>query len=375
VATLGNVALIVVGVVLVIIAVDAALRTFVVPRGTVVSFTYLVFRGVRLALTPFTRPARGYEARDRAMALYAPLSLVALPACALIVVFTAYACIYKGLEHESWREAFVTSGSSLLTLGFVRPPDLASTFVAFSEAAIGLGILALIIAYIPTIYGAFSRRELAVTDLSVRAGTPPTPREWLVRAQLTGFLDDMDRFWEAWMTWFTELGETHTSLAALAYFRSPNPHRSWVTAAGAVLDTASMRLAALELPRTAAAPLCIRSGYVALREIGSFFGFDVDHDPAPDAPISIARSEFDEVYAQLAAQGLPMKPDIDQAWRDFAGWRVNYDQVLHALAALTMAPYAPWVSDRSPRRPPPRYGFGRRRRELARRAGTQPATR
>jgi hypothetical protein len=372
VETLGNVLLIVFGIVVVINVVDAAIRTFVVPRGFVVTFTYLVFRGVRALLSPFTHPARGYEARDRVMALYAPLALLAIPATSLLVVFAAYACIYVGLEHESWHDAFITSGSSLLTLGFVRPPDLATAFVAFSEAAIGLGILALVIAYLPTIYGAFSRRELAVSDLSVRAGNPPTPREWLVRAQRTGFLDDMDRFWDAWMAWFTELGETHTSLAALAFFRSPNPHRSWVTAAGAVLDTASIRLAALDLRPSAAAPLCIRSGYVALRELGSFFGYDVDHDPAPDDPISIARSEFDEVYLALQEAGLPMKPDIDQAWRDFAGWRVNYDQVLHALAAHTMAPYAPWISDRSPRRPPPRYGFGRRRRELARRTGTQP---
>src|SRR5262245_33084969 len=308
---LGNIVLIVIGVVAVIIVVDAAIRTFVVPRGFVVTFTYLVFRGVRMLLSPFTRASLGYEARDRAMALYAPLSLLAMPAISLLVVFAAYACIYVGLEHESWRAAFETSGSSLLTLGFVHPPDLPSVFVAFSEAAIGLGILALIIAYLPTIYGAFSRRELAVTDLSVRAGTPPTPAEWLIRAQRTGFLDDMDRFWEAWMTWFTDIGETHTSLAALAFFRSPNAHRSWVTAAGAVLDTASIRLAALDLRPSAAAPLCIRSGYVALRELGSFFGFDVDHDPAPDDPISIARSEFDEVFTQLSLAGLPMKSDID----------------------------------------------------------------
>ena len=368
----GNALLIIFGIVVVIAVIDAAIRTFVVPRGFVVTFTYFVFRGVRVVLSPLLRPSRGYEARDRVMALYAPLSLLALPAISLLVVFAAYACIYVGLDHESWRDAFVTSGSSLLTLGFVYPPNLPSTFVAFSEAAIGLGILALVIAYLPTIYSAFSRRELAVSDLSVRAGTPPSPKEWLIRAHRTGFLDDMDRFWESWMLWFTEMGETHTSLAALAFFRSPNPHRSWVTAAGAVLDTASLRLAALDLRPSAAAPLCIRSGYVAMRELGSFFGFDTEHDPAPDDPISVARSEFDEVYADLAAEGLPMKPDIDQAWRDFAGWRVNYDQVLHALAAHLMAPYAPWVSDRSPRRPAPRYGVGRRRRQLARRSGTQP---
>ena len=64
-------------------------------------------------------------------------------------------------------------------------------------------------------------------------------------------------------------------------------------------------------------------------------------------PISIDRREFDQVCRQLTEAGVPLKADLDQAWRDFAGWRVNYDRVLLSLAALTMAPYAPWSSDRS----------------------------
>ena len=88
------------------------------------------------------------------------------------------------------------------------------------------------------------------------------------------------------MAWFTELEETHTSLGVLAFFRSPNPHRSWVTASGAVLDTAALRLSVLDIACSPQAALCIRSGYLALREIADFFGFDYDHDPAPDDPIS-----------------------------------------------------------------------------------------
>jgi hypothetical protein len=272
--------------------------------------------------------------------------------------------------HVDLHEALIMSGSSLMTLGFDRPADLPSTLFAFSEAAIGLGLLALLIAYLPTIYNSFSRREVAVTDLSIRAGTPPTPYEWLLRAHRTGFLDDMDGFWEHWMTWFTEVAETHTSYAALVFFRSPHPHRNWVTASGAVLDTAAVRLACLDIPWTPAAPLCIRSGFVALREIAGFFGVDYDIDPAPDDPISIARDEFDELYDSLAAAHLPLKADREQAWRDFAGWRVNYDQVLHALAALVIAPYAPWISDRSPTRPARHYRMGRRRTAVARRPVT-----
>jgi len=91
----------------------------------------------------------------------------------------------------------------------------------------------------------------------------------------------------------------------------------------------------------------VRAGYLALRAIGDFYGVPYDPDPAPTDPISIARDEFEDAYAELASAGVPLRPDREQAWRDFAGWRVNYDTVLLALAALTVAPYAPWSSDRS----------------------------
>ena len=114
-----------------------------------------------------------------------------------------------------------------------------------------------------------------------------------------------------------------------------------------MLDAAALRLAILNIQFTPAPGLCIRSGFMALREIADFYGFEHDPDPAPDGPISVSRDEFIEIYEMLAVAGLPVRPDRDRAWRDFAGWRVNYDQVLLALCTLVMAPYAPWSSDRS----------------------------
>jgi hypothetical protein len=93
--------------------------------------------------------------------------------------------------------------------------------------------------------------------------------------------------------------------------------------------------------------LCIRSGTLALREIAAYYDIPFDPDPEPDARISIAHSEFIDAYERLGAAGAPVRPDRERAWRDFSGWRVNYDTVLIGLATLTMAPYAPWSSDRS----------------------------
>jgi len=356
----ADIALVVVGVVAVFVVLDAALRTFVLPRGAPVRFTFVVFRSVRQSLMLFARPNRSYEWRDRVMALYAPLALLTFPAVALVIVFGAYSCFFEAAEARGWRHALLASGSSLFTLGFERPTGLGSAFIAFSEAAIGLALLAVLIAYLPTIYGSFSRREVMVTQLSVRAGTPPTAWRALELAHRAGYLNELDPVWEEWMQWFSELSETHTSLGALAFFRSPNPQRSWITAAGTVLDAAALRLAVLNIPFTPAPGLCIRAGFLALREIADFFGFDHDPDPSPDDPISVAHEEFIEIYERLAGEGLPVRADRERAWRDFAGWRVNYDRVLLALCSLVMAPVSPWSSDRSPRSPLRRQQWGRR---------------
>lgn len=93
--------------------------------------------------------------------------------------------------------------------------------------------------------------------------------------------------------------------------------------------------------------MTIRAGYIALRRISDYFGIGYDPDPTPGDPISITRYEFDQAWDQMAKAGMPLVDDRDQAWRAFAGWRVNYDTVLLTLAEFVHAPYAPWTSDRS----------------------------
>ena len=240
------------------------------------------------------------------------------------------------------------SGSSIYTLGFEVPPNLPTTLLAFSEAGFGLVLLAMVISYLPSMYQSFQRREAAVAALDVRANTPPTAAALLIRSSIIGGWDRLEELWREWESWFVDITETHTSQPALVFFRSPRWEHSWVTASGAVLDGASMLASTVDRPRSPDAELCIRAGYVALRRIADFFNVRHNPDPHwPQEPISIDRREFDQVCRQLADAGVPLKADLDQAWRDFAGWRVNYDRVLLSLAALTIAPYAPWSSDRS----------------------------
>ncbi|HEY6317159.1 MAG TPA: hypothetical protein VI462_04630 [Acidimicrobiia bacterium] len=337
------------GVLLILVVFDSALRTFVLPRGVVTLLTRTFFTSLRKVFDVFARESRTYEARDSVMALYGPLGLFGLVFTWMTIVILGFALIYKGaLQVGTWHRAFELSGSSFFTLGFVGvPPGIPSYCLVFIEAGSGLGLLALLIAYLPTIYGAFSRRELAVAKLATRAGTPPSAIDLLTRYHAIGWTDQLPALWEQWEEWFADIAETHTSLGVLTFFRSPNPDRSWVTAAGALLDAASLAQSTLAIPWSPQAGLCIRAGTIALREIASFFGVPFDPDPRPDDAISIARSEWDDAYVRLGGAGVPVRPDRNRAWRDFAGWRVNYDAVLLGMAGITMAPYAPWSSDRS----------------------------
>jgi hypothetical protein len=359
----ARVVLFVAGAAVVVATLLSAVRTVLVPRATPSALTSLVFVNSRALFNVFVRRMESYEERDQLLAYYAPVTLAVLPGVWLLTVLAGYTGLFWAAGVRGFGHALNVSGSSLLTLGFERPHGAGATALAVSEAAIGVGLVALLITFLPSMYAAFQRRESMVAMLETRAGSPPTAVNMIIRYKRIEGLDRLEMQWPAWEAWFADLEESHTSLAALSFFRSPRSHRSWVTAAGAVLDSASLAVAAVDASKAPQAQLCIRAGYVALRAIADFFRIEYNPDPQPTDAIAVTRDEFDAAYDELHAAGVPMKRDREQAWRDFAGWRVNYDGVLLELAALTMAPIAPWTSDRSPpyRRPPVIRGARRMR--------------
>ena len=333
-----------------------------VPRAVIPSLTRFHFVGLRKVFNLFVRPQSTFERRDAALSLYAPIALVTLPALWVALVLVGFTAIFWGTGVQPLTEAFATSGSSLFTLGFIRPRSTYRIVLEFVEAGIGLGLISLMISYLPSIYSAFSRREALVGMLEVRAGLPPSPVELLTRYTRIGWLERIDEdIFERWESWFVEIEESHTSQPALVFFRSPHPERSWITAAGCVLDTAAIVASTLDRPHNASCDVMIRSGFLALRRISDSFQVSYNQDPSPEDSITVTRHEFDLLCAELQALDVPLKENLDQAWRDFSGWRVNYDEVLVRLCALTTAPPAKWSSDRIAQLEIPKLRFRRRR--------------
>lgn len=325
----------------------SAIETFVLPRSAHDKITRLVFRIVRAFFALLLRGAHNYEDRDRVMSFYAPIALLVLLPTWYILMLIGYGLMFWGSGVPTLKEALRESGSSLLTLGFASPQGFGQIVLSFSEAALGLILVSLLIAYLPTMYAAFSRREAAVTLLEVRAGNPPSASELLQRYNRIHGLERLRDLWVTWEAWFADVEESHSTLPPLVFFRSQQSNRSWVTAAGTILDAAALSLAALEIPNEPQAALCIRAGFITLRKIADYFGVQYNPNAKRGDPISISRQEFDGVCNGLAEAGVPMKKDREQAWVDYCGWRVNYDIPLIALAGITMAPFALWSSDRS----------------------------
>jgi hypothetical protein len=226
------------------------------------------------------------------------------------------------------------AGSSLFTLGFSNLGSFPAVTAEFLAAAICISILALlVVTYLPTLYGVYSRREAITAAFETSAGSPPEAADTLIRYHELAGLDRLEEVWEEWRRWFNDSRETHTALPMVVLFRSARAERSWVTTTAAVLDSAALRISAVDAPYDPGTALCIRSGFLCLRDIASPHDITFDDDPRPGDPIGITRADFDASYSKMEAAGVPMH-SREQAWRDFAGWRVNYDSVIEDLSRL-----------------------------------------
>ncbi len=346
---LGRILVFVIGIAVVVSTLFSAMSTFVLPRSARSRLNRTLFGVLRRIFEKLMHFAKTFKKKDAIFAYYAPVGLMFLVPTWYVLMIVGYAAMYWSLGVGDVYTSIRLSGSSLLTLGFATSDNFLINLMIFSEATLGLILVALLIAYLPTMYSAFSRREEYVNLLEVRAGSPPSSVEMLLRFNRIQGLERLSAYWNSWEVWFADLEESHTTLPALVFFRSPRPEHSWITAAGTVLDAAALTLSSLDAPFEASAALCIRAGFLSLRKIADYFDIPYPPDPHfPETPISISRGEFESVLDRLEEAGLSIKSDREGAWQDFAGWRVNYDHTLLALNSLIMAPPAFWSSDRAP---------------------------
>ncbi|MER5635600.1 hypothetical protein ABT095_01430 [Kitasatospora sp. NPDC002227] len=335
------------GAVLLLVTVASILRTLVVPRGLYSALVYRWWSSLRVVLRRFAPASGGYQAQDKAQTWLAPLILVGMLSTWLVAMLLAYTLLLFGTTADlGWGVAFREAGSSLFTLGFASGDRLHLSALDFLAAASGPLITALLIAYLPTLYGAYNRRELEVTLLQSRAGEPAWGPELLARQQLVDTETALPQLYRDWERLAADIGEGHSNYPVLLSFRSPRPNRSWVVGLLAVLDAAAMQLSLCPRSAPPEARLVLRAGFTALRDIARTLRIDFDADPEPDQPIRLTFDEFDAAVALVGASGIKRERPVDEAWLHFKGWRVNYEALAYELARRTDAVPSLWSGPR-----------------------------
>jgi hypothetical protein len=339
----------------------SVLRTVVVPRAVPARLARVAFLAVRWLLRGRLRATgrSDYATRDRVFALQAPLGLFAQLVTWALLIFLLFAALFwslsaSSIDGTSVSRALELAGSSMLTLGFDSPRGLARQLTAFAAAGVGLTLLALVITYLPTLYGAFSRREALITKLTVRAGVPPSGPRLLSSSWTLGRFEQLEEVWNGWEDWFIDVGESHTSFPQLPFFRSPRPQNHWVLAAEAVLDGSALFITSCDGPRQSRSELCLHAGVHSLISIADFLG--IPHQPPePNAEILLPEDRFDQAFGELRVLGVPMVEDRTAAWVAFRAIRARYEPLLAVLGRMTDAPRSDWSSwsDSTPRHSPP----------------------
>lgn len=334
------------GLALVVATWRTVLTTLVVPRPSSSHLPLVLSDATNAVFHLVADRFATWERRDRILSMVGPSILLVLLIVWLGLYLVGFALVLWALSTGSFSDALRLSGSSLFTLGFAVPSGSGVIAVSLVAAATGLVVVALQIAYLPVLYGAFNRREQLVTMLDMRAGVPAWGPEILARHQLVGVTDSLPQLYLEWERWAADLAETHTSYPALLFFRSPHPLRSWIVGLLAVLDAAALHHALMPVTGPFEARLVLRMGYTALREVAAVLRIPFDPDPHPDDPITLGREEFEAGVRRVLEAGWRPERDLEEAWRHFRGWRVNYEAVAYAIADRLEAPPAPWSGQR-----------------------------
>ncbi len=314
-----------------------------------------------------------YEVRDRVLSLVGPATMVLIFGLWLFTLLLGFACIIwwdSGLDFAS---ALGIAGSSVFTLGIASARGAGPHTLEILAAGLGLLVIALEIAYLPALYNQFATRETEVTLLQARGGSPAWGPEILARHFWLDTMDELPPLYSDWERWASAVSESHANYPALIWFRSPISTRSWLVALVAMMDSAALYHAVSPSQTPHQARLCIAMGIRCLRSMARALQIDYDADPLPDVGTRLTQAEFEKGFRRLEEVHWPAERDLEESWRNFQGWRVNYEPIVDALTALITPPPAPWfvarpelgqaeyplVINRTPDEPEGAQGFGR----------------
>jgi hypothetical protein len=354
---IGRSAAAVVGALLVLTAWYSAVGTLIVPRSVSSWLTVWVDRIVNGAFRLVVGAIADYRRRDRVLAAEAAAILLAQLAAWLATSFVGFWLLLWPFETGGIGSAFSAAGSALFTLGFAVPAGGAPSAIVTAAGATGLVIVTLQIAYLPTLYAAFNRRETEVALLNARAGVPSWGPELLARTHYAlgsgvSTVNTLPDLYARWEVWAADVAESHTTYLPLVRFRSPRPLSSWVTALLAVLDSAALLLAlSPEAAPTVPARLCLRAGFQCFNQIAQAMGIQVPAEANPPGVISLTYQDFLGAIDRMREVDFPIERDPAEAWTDFVGWRANYEHAAYAVAADLYAVPALWSGMRRPPTP------------------------
>lgn len=293
---------------------------------------------------------RNQKRREKYLGAFGPLSLLLLLAIWAAGLIVGYAMVHWGLETKlnlpdetgKFAAYLYISGETFFTLGY---GDIVAQFplgraLAVIEAANGFGLLAIVIGYLPVLYGAFSRREVNIALLDARAGSPSSAAEMLRRYGESGYLSDLNVVLHEWEHWSAELLESHLSYPVLCYFRSQHDNQSWLSSLTTILDTCALLLVGVGNTTTWQAKLTFAMARHAVVDIAQIFRADPSN---PKLKLDrLLLGDLERIREILARYDMDLN-DGEEAEAKLAALRAMYEPFVCALSEMLLMPLPLWV--------------------------------
>lgn len=338
------------GIILVILILLDAFETIVLPRRVTRSFrlTAWFYRNTWIPWTKVASRIRTTSRRESFLGYFGPLSLILLLGLWAVGLIFGFACIQYGLgEHLQLSGEKITfgkliyhSGETFFTLGYgdITPTSALSRTLAVMEAGMGFAFLGVVIGYLPVVYSSFSYREVEISLLDARAGSPPTAAEFLGRLGCCPDQSVLDGIFRDWERWCAELLASHISYPALVFFRSQHGNQSWLGALTVMLDVTSLIIAGVEGIHNDQAKLTFAMARHAAVDLAQV----VNARYAPHEPNRLDESEMQRLRSELAGHGVTLSTS-EQLDTKLADLGRLYEPYLHALARRLYLTVPPWV--------------------------------